>query len=304
MTAIVCITRAELAAFLLYRVLKRGKDDRFDVIRGNCCSFLVFWIFQMVWAWGVMLPVMYTNADPATADPPLGVRDGVGIAMWAIGFIVQVIADLQKDKFRANAANRSRTCDTGVWSWSRHPNFFGEIFLWWGVFVLCSPQFDASTTAAGAGAAGAGTWGYATVISPILTMIILLLGSGMPTAEGDNQRRFMKDPVSKMAFLAYRDRTSPVVPLPPFIYSALPLWFKRWFLFEWKMYETDWAWTPESSAANNSASGDKTSSNGSGKGAASSSPSKALGVTAPATAGGAEAAVEGYQALAAVQNSA
>ena len=243
-TALLCAARLELAAFLLYRVLRRGKDDRFDSIRTNFVSFLAFWVFQMVWAWGVSLPVIFVNAD--TAASPFGVRDGVGIALWAIGFLMQVFADLQKDRFRSDPLNAGRWCDAGLWSWSRHPNFCGEILLWWGIFCLCAPQFEASRDASGAGVPGTATWGYATIVSPILTMLLLLFASGMPTAEGVNQRRFLRTPAQKAAFLEYRGRTSPLIPLPPSLYAALPITVKRWLLFELSMYETDWTWEPSS----------------------------------------------------------
>jgi len=128
LTALVCIARLELAGFLLYRVLSRGKDDRFDVIRVNFFPFLGFWVFQMIWAWAVCLPVTFVNADHARGAPFGSASDIAGIVMWVVGFVVQVLADLQKDAFRGNPANAGKWCDVGVWKWSRHPNYFGEIF--------------------------------------------------------------------------------------------------------------------------------------------------------------------------------
>lgn len=222
-TIVVCVVRAELGLYLLYRVIKRGKDARFDEVRHNCGAFFVFWVFQMLWSWGVMLPVTFVNSDTKVA-PDLEARDWGGLGMCILGFFVQVIADFQKDRFRSDPSNASRTCDIGVWAYSRHPNFFGEIVLWWGVFTICSPQFDATP------------WGYVCVLSPIFTMIILLFGSGVPTSEGNNQLRFMKTPEDKQRFLAYRAQTSPLVPLPPSCYKSLPLFVKR-FLLELPMYE-------------------------------------------------------------------
>jgi protein-S-isoprenylcysteine O-methyltransferase Ste14 len=282
----------------------------------------------MVWAWGVSLPVMFVNGE--AVDPPFGcAADVAGIVIFALSFLLEVAADLQKDAFRSNPANRGRVCDAGVWGYSRHPNFAGEIGMWWGLFILASPVFSA---AASAGAAGSG-WGYATILSPLLTFLILMCGSGMPTAEGDNQQRYMKtrrcvracagerlhgvarvglgwigghcllcvvrcstresgrrrlllrwrgcspvcltDPQvfgcpffasqfaswcvrppcvfpqavspcsSKEAYLAYRHRTSPLLPLPPVLYARVPLLLKRVLLFEWPMYETDWSYCGE-----------------------------------------------------------
>ena len=224
MTSLLCLTRAELAAYLLYRVLKRGKDARFDEMRGNLLVFSIFWVFQAVWAWGVSLPVIFVNTDSA-ANVPLDGRDTAGIVMAVTGFLIETVSDLQKDRFRSDKKNAGRVCDIGFWRWSRHPNFFGEILLWWGIWLHGVPVYE--TSAAG--------WGYFTLVSPLLTMLLLLLVSGMPTAEGHNQKRFMKNAADKARFLTYRKATSPVLPFPSFLYRAMPLIMKRIFFFEWAM---------------------------------------------------------------------
>jgi len=234
LTALVCVSRAELGAFLLYRVLRRGKDARFDPIRASAGAFLAFWCFQMLWVWGVSLPVVFVNAGGGRAGA-LTAGDWAGLAVAAAGLLLQAVADVQKDAFRADAANAARWCDAGVWAWSRHPNFFGEMLIWWGAFGLAAGAFAAEPA------------GWATVASPLLTMLILLLGSGMPTAEGDNQRRWMKTPEQAAAFAAYRARTSPLVPLPPALYAALPRALTRWVLFEWDRFEVS---APESARLN------------------------------------------------------
>ena len=100
--------------------------------------------------------------------------------------------------------------------------------MWWGIFVAASPHFFVTASPALA---------WATIISPLLTMLILLCLSGIPSAEGDNQLRFMRTPAQATAYATYRARTSPLIPLPPALYAALPLALKRWALFEWQMYE-------------------------------------------------------------------
>jgi steroid 5-alpha reductase family enzyme len=230
LTTLTLACRLELAGYLLYRVMKRGKDERFDTIRVNFWAFLGFWFGQIMWAWVVSLPVIFVNSD--ASDPPLGARDIAGIVIFSLAFLLEVFADFQKDAFRSDQANRGKVCDAGVWYFSRHPNFMGEIMMWWGMFILASPVLDASSS----------KWGYVTVLSPAITFITLMFGSGMPTAEGDNQKRFMKTAKQKAEFMAYRARTSPLIPLPPFVYSSLPLVVKRWLLFELPMYETDWSY--------------------------------------------------------------
>jgi hypothetical protein len=105
---------------------------------------------------------------------------------------------------------------------------FGEIMLWWGLYTLA---FAAANEPHVDWAVGVN------LVSPLVTMIILLCLSGIPTAEGDNQKRFLTTEKSASAFADYRRVTSPLIPLPPSLYGALPLTVKRWLLFEWKMYE-------------------------------------------------------------------
>ena len=100
--------------------------------------------------------------------------------------------------------------------------------MWWGIFVMATPQIYVSAAPA---------LGWATVLSPLLTMAILLCLSGIPSAEGDNQLRFMRTPQQAAAYAAYRGRTSPLIPLPPAVYANVPTALQQWLLFEWKMYE-------------------------------------------------------------------
>merc|ERR1719310_1073211 len=106
MTMAVVACRLELGLFLLYRVLKRGRDARFDEMRGQCTRFLGFWIYQIFWVYLVSLPVMFVNADPAS--PEWGAADTAGLTMWAVGFVVQVAADFEKARFRGDPANRGK----------------------------------------------------------------------------------------------------------------------------------------------------------------------------------------------------
>eukprot|EP01051_Picozoa_sp_SAG22_P016539 SAG22_NODE_2353_length_2674_cov_1.846990_2_plen_253_part_01 len=182
LTSLLCASRLELASFLLYRVCKRKRDARFDEMRESFGAFLGFWVFQMFWAFVVTMPVMFVNSDAASAPPTvLEPADIVGWALFGVGFAVQVVADLTKYKFRADPANRGKFCAVGVWRWSRHPNYFGEMLLVWGLFVGSLPVITrAENTAAG----------WLTVLSPLFTMLILLFVSGLPTAEGAALARF------------------------------------------------------------------------------------------------------------------
>lgn len=220
----VCVSRTELALILLGRVLKRGHDARFDEMREKFFSFLAFWVFQIMWVYTVSTTFMYLR-HARVADVPLDARDYVGWAIFSFGFLVQLVSDAQKMRFRADPRNKGKVCSSGLWSWSRHPNYYGEMLIWWGVFISCCPVFAVSTA------------GYATIASPIFTMLILLFLSGMPTAEGKNLARFFKTEESADAYREYFDKTSPIILFPPALYSRMPPFIKKAFFFEYDMYK-------------------------------------------------------------------
>lgn len=125
-----------LSGFLLFRILKTGKDDRFDDKRDKFFPFLGFWVFQMIWVWVVSLPVTLINSPAVRQYPFIGfgtARDIVGIIMFAIGFVMESVGDVQKYRFRSTQ-DKSAVCDKGFWAWSRHPNYFGEIIIQFGRF--------------------------------------------------------------------------------------------------------------------------------------------------------------------------
>jgi steroid 5-alpha reductase family enzyme len=227
---LLCCSKAYLGIYLFRRVLKRGHDARFDEMRSKFASFLGFWIFQMFWAWCCSFPVIWVASN--SVQPPLQPSDWAGLALFLFGFICEMWGDLSKDAFRDKKENRNQVLSSGIWSWSRHPNFFGEIAMMWGLFLIAVATaynpFTGSYT------------GWASLLAPLFTMLIMLFLSGMPTAEGNNQARYLRDPVVKAKYLKYRETTSPLIPLPPQLYGALPHIIKRLFFFEFDMYSMDW----------------------------------------------------------------
>ncbi|EDQ92234.1 uncharacterized protein MONBRDRAFT_14354 [Monosiga brevicollis MX1] len=223
LTGMVALSKLYLALFLLIRVLSRGKDARFDGTRDSFFKFLSFFIFQMIWVWVVSLPVTFVNGDED--DPALNEGDYIGWALFLIGFMLQMSADITKFYFKQEA-DSADFCDEGPWAASRHPNYAGEILMWWGIFISATSVFEIP---------GNDHWGWVTILSPLLTMILLLFLSGIPTAEGQSQKRYMK----KNRYLRYRERTPPLIPFIPYLYKRMPLWTKRLFCFELPMYEYD-----------------------------------------------------------------
>lgn len=128
---------ARLSGFLLFRILKTGKDDRFDDKRDKFFSFLGFWVFQMLWVWTVSLPVTLLNSPAIRryVQPSFGqASDIAGVIFWTIGFLMEAISDIQKYRFRtAHKDNKAAVCDKGFFYFSRHPNYAGEILVQFGM---------------------------------------------------------------------------------------------------------------------------------------------------------------------------
>ena len=134
-----------LSGFLLFRILKTGKDDRFDDKRDKFFPFLGFWVFQMLWVWIVSLPVTVLNSPAVQSYPQHAFgtgRDIAGIVLFAIGFVMESVSDVQKYRFRARN-DKAAICDTGFFYLSRHPNYFGEIIIQFGELCIsqCPPLF-------------------------------------------------------------------------------------------------------------------------------------------------------------------
>lgn len=208
-----------LALFLLFRILKWGEDKRFDGTRDSLPKLVVFWSLQALWVWTVSLPVTLINADARglAGSIGLGAADYVGWALFATGLALEAVADQQKLTFKS-APDAKAWCDVGVWRWSRHPNYFGEWLVWWGVFISAARQLRGGE--------------YAAVVSPLFIMALLLGLSGMPIQEKGWNKKYGRMP----GFDEWKRTTSPVVPLPPAVYGALPEVVKTVFLFEWPIY--------------------------------------------------------------------
>ncbi|KAM3294570.1 hypothetical protein ACQJBY_037457 [Aegilops geniculata] len=216
LTVLVIIWGLRLAVFLLMRILQWGEDKRFDEMRANLGKLAVFWTFQAVWVWTVSLPVTIVNAS--SRNPSIEARDIIGWIMWAIGLAVEAIADQQKLKFKNSPSNRGKWCNVGLWSYTRHPNYFGEMFLWWGVFVASTPVLSGAE--------------WLVILGPIFLTLLLLFVSGIPLLESSADKRFGRSE----EYRTYKKTTSPLIPLPPVVYGALPDWFKVAFLLELPLY--------------------------------------------------------------------
>lgn len=192
-STLVTIWTTRLGIFLFRRVKRQGKDGRFDAIKQDAGRFLVAWTTQGVW---VFVTACAAIAAITTAAPSeIGLLDGVGALVWLFGFAVETIADRQKSAFRAE--HPDGFVNTGLWAWSRHPNYFGEIVLWIGVAII------AASTLTG--------WQWVTMVSPVFVLWLLTSVSGVPMLEKRADARWGE----RTDYQDYKARTSVLVPWPP-----------------------------------------------------------------------------------------
>lgn len=135
-------------------------------------------IYTGLWVWVTLLPTMLLNVK--REDTELTSRDYVGWIVWLAGFLLEAIADYQKYTFRSNPANHNRWISQGVWSVVRHPNYLGEIMLWFGLFISASSTFKSTE--------------YLSVLSPMFVAFLLSKVSGIPILERRNMRLWKDNP--------------------------------------------------------------------------------------------------------------
>jgi steroid 5-alpha reductase family enzyme len=191
---LVAVWALRLGTFLFRRILREGADRRFDALKPDFARFLLTWTLQGLW---VFLTVSCALAAITAARPvPLGALAVVGTSIWIAGFAIEAIADRQKTVFRSDPANRDRFITTGLWAWSRHPNYCGEILLWLGVAVVAFPALSGGS--------------LATLISPVFVYVLLTRISGIPLLESRSKAKWGGD----AEYQDYKART-PVLWLRP-----------------------------------------------------------------------------------------
>jgi steroid 5-alpha reductase family enzyme len=193
--ALVVIWAGRLGTFLFRRIRKAGKDARFDELKTSLMRFLSTWTLQGLWVTFTLAAAL--AAITTTTRKDLGLFALIGLLVWIFGFAIEATADAQKSRFRADPKNKGRFIHTGLWAWSRHPNYFGEIVLWVGVAIIALPVLRG--------------WQWVTLISPVFVTLLLTRISGVPMLEkrADEKWGGQED------YEAYKKRTPVLIPRPP-----------------------------------------------------------------------------------------
>jgi len=195
LAALVSIWALRLGSFLFLRVRRWGVDERFDAIKPLFTRFLMAWTLQGLWVFLTLAAAL--SAMTSEQRVPLGLLGFVGMAIWAAGFAIEAVGDRQKRAFRQDPENSGRFINTGLWAWSRHPNYFGEIVLWLGIALIALPSLSG--------------WQYVTLISPLFVFLLITRVSGIPPLESRAEARWGDQP----EFRAYKARTPVLIPRNP-----------------------------------------------------------------------------------------
>lgn len=188
----VVIWAIRLGTFLFRRIKKAGKDDRFDEIKPSFIRFLNVWTIQGLWVTFTIAAALMAIAT--TCRKEIDLFAIFGILIWIFGFTIEVIADLQKSRFNANPANKGKFIQTGLWSRTRHPNYFGEILLWTGIAVIAFPVLQG--------------WQWIALISPVFVTLLLTRVSGIPLLENKADKKWG----GQDDYEAYKKRTPVLIP--------------------------------------------------------------------------------------------
>lgn len=194
LAAMVILWAARLGSFLALRVHKAGSDGRFEEIKGSPVRFLQVWVIQGAWVSITAAAAWIAISTDAAARAPIGWLTVVGIVVWLLGMTIEIVADAQKSAFRADPSNKDEFIRTGLWSRSRHPNYFGEIVIWVGVFLTAAPVL-----------AG---WQWVAILSPLFVILLLTRVSGIPLLEARAEKKWG----DRADYVEYRENTPALIP--------------------------------------------------------------------------------------------
>lgn len=191
---LVTLWGARLSFHIFSRLVKKPEDARYATWRKEWGkwviprSFLQVFFLQTILMLIISYPVWFITLNPPV---PFSARDAAGIIIWCIGFYFEAVGDAQLKKFISDPKNKGKIMQEGLWKYTRHPNYFGEVTMWWGIFILALSH----------------PMGWQTIIGPLTITYLILFVSGVPLLE--------KKYAGRKDFEAYKAKTSVFFPLPP-----------------------------------------------------------------------------------------
>ncbi|MBH10623.1 MAG: hypothetical protein CMG74_09795 [Candidatus Marinimicrobia bacterium] len=174
--ALVSIWALRLGGFLLMRVYRVGEDRRFRDWKKSFPLFFRTWTLQGMWVFITPLTALTAITSPKITSIDWTLY--LGSLVWLCGFVTEVVADIQKSRFKSDEKNKNKFIKSGLWSISRHPNYLGEIILWIGISIISFPVL-----------AG---WQYLSLISPVFVYLLLTKVSGIPILESNAEKKWGK----------------------------------------------------------------------------------------------------------------
>ncbi|MBF2754871.1 MAG: DUF1295 domain-containing protein [Gammaproteobacteria bacterium AqS3] len=193
--ALVTIWAVRLGGFLFVRIQQSGGDGRFDRIKLSAPWFLMAWTLQGLWVSLTAACALAAITSMHSEAPDISL--GLGVILWAAGFLIEVAADRQKAHFNARPENTGAFIRTGLWAWSRHPNYFGEILLWFGIAVAAAPAL--------------GGFQLICLISPLYVSLQLTRISGINMLTARGLKKWGDEP----AYREYLAETPALIPAAP-----------------------------------------------------------------------------------------
>jgi len=218
--------RLWLLLFLGWRAKERGGDSRFEKFKESFSKWALPWFVQGLWVWFIALPALVVNGGP---EVPLRTSDYTCCALMSIGLLCEVVGDVQKARW-VKEGRQGGFCTKGLWRYSRHPNYFGEILMWWAAWGLTVPVGRETSL----------LWSLLALLSPLFTMRILMFtpSTGLVQCEGAGLKRYYTgDAEVAVAFKEYRENTSILIPMIG--WKHIPNALKRTLLCEWPRYAFD-----------------------------------------------------------------
>lgn len=194
LSAFVAIWSIRLGWFLFSRIHdNNGIDSRFTLIKLSRPRFMMMWTIQGLWVFMTALPVFIVNQSKENHS--LSLVDYIGISLYLLGLIIEVVADSQKRSWQKLPKKKSEFVHTGLWTISRHPNYFGEIVLWIGISLVAFNGLSGSRA-------------LIVFLSPILVSLLLVFVSGIPSLEKKGNQQFGKS----TAYQRYKKETPVLIP--------------------------------------------------------------------------------------------